>query len=182
MEPHESLVVALLPKPEDLNRARAGWYRVPLVHAPDSLARARGIALYQPASFGEARWQVAWWARIRAAETLRRRDLIPDEPSHRRADQWYLCLRLEPLQPVEPPKVATKGRRLLFVPTTWAAFQAAPTLDELVASAPRPVGDNPLYGLIQQQIAGQAGIPDPGAPHQRRLFEPYQAEYDELDW
>ncbi|HEX8683092.1 MAG TPA: hypothetical protein VF707_12310 [Ardenticatenaceae bacterium] len=182
MNPHDLILIALLPTPVDLERGHAGVYRVPLSFAPPALAQARALAFYQPASFGEGRWQVAWWARIAAMETLPRREIVPEEPTHRRADEPYLRVSLHPLVAVEPPKRATKGRRILFVPTTWAAFQAAETLDELVARAPRPIADSPLYGMIQQQIEGKGGIPDPHSAHQKRLFELPDAEYDFLDW
>ncbi|MGH2541909.1 MAG: hypothetical protein ACRDIB_03875 [Ardenticatenaceae bacterium] len=183
MNPSDLLLIALLPQPVDLERAKAGWYRVPVAHAPATLVRAKALAFYQPASFGaEQRCQVAWWGKVLSVETARRRDLIPEESDHRRAEEWYICVRLVPLIAVEPVKRAEKGRRLLFVPTSWGAFQQATTLDELVASPPHPISDDPLYGLIQQQITDQGGIPDPHMPHQRRLFELSDAEYDALDW
>ena len=182
MEAQEIIFIALLPKPADLERAQEGWYRVPVAHAPDALASARALAFYQPASFGKGRWQVAWWGEVTRVETKLRRELLPDEPNHRRAGDPYLCFHLAPLQPVEPPKRAAKGRRLLFVPTTWGAFEAAESLDELVAHPPRPIADDPLYEMIQQQIAGKSGIASPDEPHQKRLFEAEVAEYDALDW
>ncbi len=181
MNPNDLLLIALLPKPADLARAHEGWYRVPLAHAPPGLARAKALALYQPTSFEGARWQVSWWGALRSVETLRRRDLLPDEPAHPRAEELYACVRLEPLVAVVPPKRATKGRRLLFVPTTWGAFQAAETLDELIVR-PHPIADDPLYQLIQQQLADKQGIPDPDATFQKRLFELDAAEYDALEW
>jgi len=182
MEPHDILIISLLPAPADLERARAGWYRVPCQHAPASLAEARALAFYQPTTFAEGRWQVAWWARVTAVEERLRRELIPDEPEHRRADEPYLCIRLSELEPIIPPKQALKGRRLLFVPTTWGAFEAAVTLDELVQQPIRPVSDDPLYAMIHQQIEGKGGLADPDDSHQRRLFEEPVLLYEELDW
>lgn len=182
MNPDDLLLIALLPKPVDLDRARAGWYRVPLRHAPPTLGQAKALAFYQPASFGDERWQVAWWGQVRARETLRRRELLPDEPDHPRADERYVRLWLAPLEPVVPPKRSVKGRRLLFLPVHWGVFQAAPTLDALVETGPRPIADDPLYALIQQQVSDKGGIPDPDAPHQRRLFELAAEAYDALEW
>lgn len=170
MNATDLLLIALLPEPQALLLAQAGHYRLPLAHAPACLAQARALAFYQPASFGAARWQVAWWGEIQALHSALRRELLP-EPDHPRADCPYLSVELAPLVPLDPPKQASKGRRLLFVPTTWGAFQAAPTLDTLFRPAPRPIADDPLYQLIQQQVAGQSTIPDPHAPRQLRLFE-----------
>lgn len=183
MEPDTPLLIALLPQPIELTRAQAGWYRVPLEQAPAALTGARALAFYQPGSFGVAhRWQVAWWGSVLAVERCLRRELIPEEPRHRRAGEPYLVVRLAPLVPVAPAKRAARGRRLLFVPTTWGDFQAAPTLDDLLDRAPRPIQDDPLFQIIQDQVADKGGIPDPAAPHQRRLFEPIDLFYNALDW
>jgi hypothetical protein len=182
MDPRDPILIALLPRPEDLDRARAGWYRVPLRHAPAALMQAKALALYQPASFLEARWQVTCWAPVRALQEMRRRDLIPEEPDHRRADEMYLCVRLGSLVAVEPPKKSAKGRRLLFVPTTWGEFESAATLDELLEPPAHPIRDSLMYELIQQQIAGSEGIAPPGSTCQKRLFELTEADYDALDW
>ena len=181
MNPQDPILIALLPKPIDLERAHAGWYRVPLRHAPASLMEAKALAFYQPAAFGKARWQVAWWGAIRTLETLRRRELIPEQPNHKRANEWYVCVRLAPLVAIQPPKQAKKGRRLLFVPATWGAFQAAKTLDDLFKRRPRPIADNPLYHLILEQIRDKGGIPDPDTTRQRRIFES-EIVYETLDW
>jgi hypothetical protein len=182
MDQHDPILIALLPKPADLHRAREGWYRVPLRHAPAALMRAKALALYQPSSFLEARWQVGHWAPVRGLQEMRRRQLIPEEAEHRRADEMYLCVRLGPLVPVEPPKKSEKGRRLLFVPTTWGEFAAAATLDELLESPVHPIQDSLMYELIQQQIAGTGGIALPETPRQKRLFELSDADYDAIDW
>ncbi len=182
MNPQDPILIALLPKPIDLERAHTGWYRVPLRHAPASLLDAKALAFYQPASFGDARWQVAWWGKIEGLETMRRRELVPEQPNHKRANEWYIGVRLQPLQSLEPPKQAKKGRRLLFVPATWGALQAAGTLDHLFKRRPRPIADNPLYHLILQQIRDKGGISDPDSSEKRRIFEQDEVVYETLDW
>lgn len=182
MNPQDLILIALLPKPIDLERAQAGSYRVPLKHAPAALMEAKALAFYQPSSFGKQKWQVAWWGLIHSIETLPRRILIPNEPNHRRANQLYQGVRLAPLVAIKPPKRANKGRRLLFSSTDWQTFQAAKSLDELFTTKPRPVADDPLYRLIQEQLSGQGGIPEPDSTHQRRLFEQEALQYEYLDW
>ncbi|MBA3534819.1 MAG: hypothetical protein H0T73_23155 [Ardenticatenales bacterium] len=178
MNATDALLIALLPRPADLARAQAGWYRVPLAHAPAALGEAKALAFYQPKTFGEARWQIGWWGRVSGLEVRLRRELLPEEPDHRRAGEPYLCVTLQPLVALDPPKHSTKGRRILFLPTTWAAFQRAETLDDLVARPLRPIADSPLYTLIKQQVADQGGIPDPGSTHQPRLFETEKCFFD----
>lgn len=170
------VVIALLPRPADLDRARAGAYRVPLARSPAALARARALLFYQPSSFGAARWRIEWCARIRSLEVQPRIVLAPEEPHHPHAAEPYVLVRLFPLEPLEPPLVSERGRRLLFVPTTWGRVRRAGTLDALLAAPPRPIADDLLYRLIRQQIDGREGISDRDEPRQRRLLE---AEGDE---
>lgn len=182
MRPHDLLLIALLPNPIDLERAHMGWYRIPESYAPAALLKAKALAFYQPASFGTQRWQVAWWGMILELDTLLRRELLPDEPHHRRANEMYVRVRLSSLVPMKPPKRAKKGRRLLFVPTPWQIFQQAESLDDLFVPAHRPIADDPLYKIIQQQIDGKRGIPDPHTTHQKRLFDSSTFDYEILDW
>lgn len=171
MNDADPVLIVLLPHPRDLALAQGGSYRIPMRHAPAALASARALAFYQPASFGEAaRWQVAWWAEVRAVGMQRRRDLLPDEATHPRADEWYAVVALGPLQPFEPPLQASRGRRFLYIPTRWGTLRHCGSLDELLRHAPRPVADDLLYGLIQQQVEGQAAIRPDGLA-QGRLFE-----------
>ena len=152
MHPGDWLLIGLIPTPADLERARQGWYRLPEASAPAILAECRALAFYQPRTFGAERWQIASWAEIQTIERLLRRDLLPDEPHHRRADEPYLKINLGPLYSVEPPLKSQKGRRLLFAPVRWAAFENAASLDTLLEKEPRPIADSLLYQLIQQQI------------------------------
>ncbi|MCB0077596.1 MAG: hypothetical protein KDD73_09215 [Anaerolineales bacterium] len=176
------LLIALVPQPRDLAWIRQTHrYRVPLDHAPTTLATAKRLAFYQPSSFGDERWQVAWWAETRGLEVLTRHELLPDAPTHRRADALYAVVSLGPLQRVEPPKRAEKGRRILFVPTSWAAFEAAHCLDDLFDHAPRPIADAPLYQILQAQIEGHDTISGPTERQQLRLLESFP-DSDALDW
>ena len=163
------ILIVLLPRPSDLEVARRGLYRMPMRHAPAALASARALAFYQPGAFGpDERWTVAWWAPVRALGQQRRRELIPDEADHPRADEWYAVVELGELQPLDPPLRTSRGRRLLYVPTRWGALRQSATLDDLLAREPRPIADSLLYALIQQQLDDEGLL---GPPTQARLFE-----------
>lgn len=172
MQPDDLLLIVLLPRPIDLDRAAEGLYRVPLARAPAVLATARALAFYQTSAFGPARWQISWMAPVRRLESATRRVLVPDEPDHPRADRPYVAARLGRLRAIEPPKRSGRGRRLLFVPVRWGRFLAAPDLDSLLKPAPRPVADAPRYRLLRQQLEAEQGLHDPRRPHQPRLFDP----------
>jgi hypothetical protein len=179
MSPADLVLIALLPTPADLERAQAGWYRLPESAAPSALWQAKALALYQPRSFGEDGLQVAWWGMITGIERTTRRMLLPDDPTHRRADEVYLRVGLSPLQRRAPPLRASKARRLLFAPVRWGLFESATTLDDLFRPAPRPIVDSLMYQLIQSQLEGMSENP-PSDDEAQRLFE--NEEEWILDW
>lgn len=167
MHPDDLILIALLPSPADLAYAQAGWYRLPESAAPTVLQQAKALAFYQPKSFGEAGLQIAWWGKITGMELTKRRDLLPDEPNHRRADERYWRVALAPLEARTPPLVAAKSRRLLFAPVRWGEFCDASTVDNLFRPTPRPIVDSLLYQLIHPQLEGATGInpPEEEPPH-----------------
>ncbi|NLT42343.1 MAG: hypothetical protein GXX93_06690 [Anaerolineae bacterium] len=125
------VLVAVLNNHEDLRRAREEhWYRIPLARAPAHLA-AHYLALYLTASLGAEGAAVRYWAEIERCEVVRRRDLLPEESDHPRAEGLYLCLRLGPLSELERPVPARRWRRLAFISTTWERLQAAEDVRDL---------------------------------------------------
>ena len=71
---------------------------------------------------------------MRGHELLRRRDLLPDESDHPRADHAYYAMQLGPLERLEPPIISLRWRRITFIETTWDRFQMAQEINELYAS------------------------------------------------
>jgi hypothetical protein len=135
MHPEDRVLVAVMNNPQDFERARDdGWYRVPVKHAPVSTQESDYVAFYFTKSFGEERWAIHWYAPVRGHELLRRRDLLPDEVDHPRADQAYYVLQLGPLERLEPPIISLRWRRVTFIETTWDRFQMAQEINELYAS------------------------------------------------
>jgi hypothetical protein len=110
------------------------WYRIPLEHAPKSVTEAVVLAFYFTKAFGEEKWSVRWYAPIRGHELVRRRDLLPDEPDHPRADEPYYKLQLGPLMQLELPIHSLRWRRIAFISTTWDRFTAAEEINDLYAS------------------------------------------------
>ena len=168
-KPTDLVLIAYIPRPRDLELARQEqWYRVPKAHAPRLLAHARALAFYQGSRFGPRRWRVEWWAPVLGTREVRRRELLPDEADHPRADEVYVQVLLGPLTPLPRPLTSNRGRRLLFKPTTWGRLVRATTLDDLFDR--RPLRDDPLYRLLQSAW-GEAlfALSGPEAPRQLRL-------------
>ena len=135
MHPEDRVLVAVMNNRRDFARVRdQGWYRVPVRHAPPSTGEAAYIAFYFTKAFGEERWAIHWYAPVRGHELKRRRDLLPDEADHPRADHAYYAMQLGPLERLEPPIISLRWRRIAFIETSWDRFQMAQEINELYAS------------------------------------------------
>jgi hypothetical protein len=137
-------LVAVINNPRDMEIARTeGWYRIPVKHAPQRLG-ADYLAFYQTGAFGEGeRWRVNFYAPVRRVRRVRRRDLLPDEPDHPRADDEYYKFELGPLARLPRPIPSRRLRRITFIPTTLKRLLSAQEINDLwlgheVASVPRP--------------------------------------------
>jgi hypothetical protein len=143
------VLVAIVRRPRDLELARtAGWYRVPLAHLPRRFA-ADLLAFYQTGAFGAERWSVRWYAPVLRYSLATRRELLPDEPNHPRANERYYRIELGPLAALPLPVPAAKLRRVVFIPTSFGQLRRAGDVRELWQDASDP-GDD-LWG------AGLAG-------------------------
>lgn len=138
MYPEDRVLVGVMTRPKDLEIARAQrWYRIPQDKAPRGVD-AEYIAFYFTAAFGDAlKWGIHYYARRAGHELVRRRDLLPDEPDHPRADQPYYKIQLGPLQRKTPPITNQSWRRVTFIHTTWDRFQAARDIKDLLSADPR---------------------------------------------
>lgn len=142
----DRVLVGIAKTPRDFALARdAGWYRVPVAHAPASLVDTAVLALYFTAAFGQERWAIHWYAEVRGYELLRRRDLLPDEPEHPQAKAPYYKLQLGPLLRREPPIPSLRWRRITFIETTWDRFAAAEEINDLYVS-----GADGLYVTLKE--------------------------------
>ncbi len=137
MNPEDVVLVVLLNRGRDFDLVvREHWYRIPVRHAPRYFSGAQVLAFYLSGVFGESKWTVPQFALVRGHELVRRRDLLPDEQDHPRADDLYYKLQLGPLERREPPIVSKRARRMLFLWTTWERFANAVEFNDLVHRGP----------------------------------------------
>jgi hypothetical protein len=133
MHADDRVLVAVMNRIQDFELARdQRWYRLPEEKAGRG-AFFEYVAFYFTAAFGDLRWAVHYYARILGHELLTRRQLLPGEPDHPRADSFYYKLQLGPLQEREPPIASLRWRRVTFIYTTWDRFEAAEELNDLYA-------------------------------------------------
>lgn len=129
---YATVLVAVLKAPRDLEFARAGWYRIPVDRLPERGLGARYIAFYQPRTFGPEGGAVRYVAPVLSWEVARRRDLLPEEPEHPRAEALYYRVRLGPLERLVPPVLPGAWRRFAFIVTHRERLYEARELRDLV--------------------------------------------------
>jgi very-short-patch-repair endonuclease len=131
------VLIAIMNNKRDLRIAREEhWYRIPVKSAPKRLKEATHLAFYQTKTFGEDKWAVRYYAEIRSKRIVRRKELLPDEPYHPRADEEYYKIALGHLQMRSEPILSKKGRRITFISTTWEKFQRAKEINDLFDESP----------------------------------------------
>lgn len=128
----DRVLVAYVPSPKDFKLIQTEhWYRIPFKHAPKGLY-AEFIAFYFGRRFGDEKWAIHYIAENRGHELVRRIDLIPDEPDHKRAQDVYYRVQLDSLQKLSRPIISLQWRRILFIHTTGDRFQTAAEINDLL--------------------------------------------------
>ncbi len=140
-EEAERVLVAVVNNRADFDRIREqGWYRIPVRRAPNQVA-ADYLAFYQTGAFGKDGRAVRFLAPVRRYVLRRRRDLLPEEPNHPRAGEWYYKVELGPLRKL--PSAISGGRtpRVTFIPTTMKLLLSAREVKDLWMKPGSPLGD-----------------------------------------
>lgn len=118
IHPEDRVLVCLMGDPRDLEIARWDhWYRLPQRAAPREVL-VDVLAFYLAANFGDEKWGIHEYARVRGHELVRRIDLFPDQPDHPRARERYLKYQLGPLLRLARPIPSLSWRRVTLMQTT----------------------------------------------------------------
>ena len=134
MYPEDRVLVGVIRRQRDLRLAREeGWYRIPVAHWPRDVD-CEIVAFFLSRAFGADNGAVRWIAPVRGVELARRRDLLPDEADHRRADDIYYRIAIGPLQAIAPIPNARR-RPITFIHTTGGLLSAAASISELYSGA-----------------------------------------------
>jgi hypothetical protein len=154
MYPEDRVLVAYVPRPADFELIRReGWYRVPQKFAPKGLY-AEYFAFYFGRSFGVRKWAIHYYAQRLGHELVARRDLLPDQADHARADELYYKVQLGPLQQLSQPIMSLRWRRVAFIHTTWDRFQDAREINDLFIEG-GPYVDRLYATLKERGIRGE---------------------------
>jgi len=147
METDDVVLVALVNKPRDMEIVQSErWYRIPAKQAAVRIGPVQYIAFYLTKAFGDSKWMIREYAPVQGHELVRRRDLLPEESDHPRANEAYYKLQLGPLIELSRPIVSRRGRRLLFVRTTGAKFSRAVEIDDLLGKSD---ADEALWSMLK---------------------------------
>lgn len=132
MYPDDRVLVVYVPTPKDFAIIReAGWYRIPQQNAPKGFI-SEYFAFYFGQAFGPQKWSIHYYAPRLGHELLYRRDLLPKQLNHPRADDLYYKVQLGKLVQRDSPITSMHWRRLTFLHTTWDRFLDATEINDLM--------------------------------------------------
>lgn len=135
MYPEDRVLVGVVNRKRDLDTVRYDhWYRVPQRRAPNGI-HAEYVAFFLSRAFGSLNGGIHYYARRTGVELVRRRDLLPEEASHSRADDVYYKLQLGELRRKDPAVTNPTKRAIAFIHTTWDRFEAAREIADLYSDA-----------------------------------------------
>jgi hypothetical protein len=165
--PEDRVLVAYVPRPEDFALVQqAGWYRVPVQHAPKGL-HAEYFAFYFGRHFGPEKYAIHYYAPRLGHELTTRLALFPDQPDHPRAQAMYYKVQLGPLQRLPRPVVSLRWRRITFIHTTWDRFQDASEINDLFVDGEGYM--DRLYATLKErglQPERHYRVEEPGATYE----------------
>jgi hypothetical protein len=132
MFPEDRVLVGVVNRKRDLAYAlNEHWYRIPQARLPRGFD-AEYLALFCSAGILKGKpGGIYYFAQPQGVELARRRDLLPKEANHERADHVYYRISLTPLKEKKPPVLNPTGRSIYFIYTTWDRFGDAETIRDL---------------------------------------------------
>ena len=131
MLPEDSVLVGVINRRRDLVYARdQHWYRIPQERMPRGVT-CDYVAFFLSRAFGEGYGAIHFYGERKGLELRYRRDLLPNEPDHARADAVYYRVALGDIQRKEPPIVNDTKRTISFIYTTWDRFVHARAIADL---------------------------------------------------
>lgn len=137
MYPDDRVLIGVINRKRDLNTLlKSHWYRIPQAKLPRGIfTEYLGFYVSGSAARGLEQSGVHYYARVRGVELLYRRDLLPDEPNHRNADEVYYKVQVGELAPKLPVVTNPTRRPISFVFTTWDRFVNGHTIADLYSQS-----------------------------------------------
>jgi hypothetical protein len=136
MYPHDQVLIGAITRKKDLLLAQEQhWYRIPQQRMKRGvLAKYLAFFLNRRLAPGEHSG-IYYFAERDGVELAYRRDLLPDEAGHARADEVYYRVALKDFQAKQPPILNPTNRSFAFIHTTWDRFLKAREIKDLYSEA-----------------------------------------------
>ncbi|RMF79461.1 MAG: hypothetical protein D6737_11330 [Chloroflexi bacterium] len=135
MFPEDRVLVGVINRKRDLKFAeQEHWYRIPQKRFSDGI-HAEYLAFFLSKAFGEKNGAVHYFAKNQGVELVYRKDLMPKEVNHKRANEVYYKIQLGNLREKIPPITNPTRRSISFIYTTWDRFVNATQIRDLYSDA-----------------------------------------------
>ncbi|MBW6516466.1 MAG: endonuclease domain-containing protein [Candidatus Cloacimonetes bacterium] len=133
------------------------WYHIPQKSAPKNVHRYQYIAFYLPSIFKkELRYKVIYYAKVLDIELVKRGDLFPNEPQHKRVQQHYYKFKLDKLLELPKPIPSKRWRFIVHIPTSLERLFSAEEINDLYDTS--PLEDVMYSGLKMRKIRPERQI------------------------
>lgn len=132
----DRVLVGVIQRKRDLNYAiKDKWYRIPQKQMPRGI-NAEYVGFFLSGSvFKEQSGGIHYYAKVSGFELAYRKDLLPKEANHKRADEVYYRVALEEVLPKTPPVLNPTKRPIIFIRTTWDRFTQAREIKDLYSDS-----------------------------------------------
>ena len=131
MYPDDRVLVSVINRKRDLNfLLNSLWYRIPRQHFEDGIY-FEYLAFYLSGSAQKTGRGICYYAPRKGVELLYRRDLLPQEADHPRANDVYYKVQLSKVLERHPPITNPTKRPISFIVTTWDRFLQASVIADL---------------------------------------------------
>ncbi|PKM99403.1 MAG: hypothetical protein CVU78_06515 [Elusimicrobia bacterium HGW-Elusimicrobia-2] len=119
------------------------WYRIPLEHAPRR--KPKFLAFYQPAVFKDSGEKIELYGHIKYWRLKKRKEILPGEKNHPRADKLYLQFFLGRISKLRKPVLNSGRVRISFGFTSLPKLRRAGNIRGLFDIPPM---DNILAAML----------------------------------
>lgn len=131
MFPEDRVLIGVINRKRDLDYARTeGWYRIPQKQMPRGV-NSEYMAFFLSRAFKERNGGIHFYAESRGLELAYRKDLLPKEADHPRANETYYKVQIGELIEKAPPIANPTRRTIGFIYTTWDRFVRAQKIGDL---------------------------------------------------
>lgn len=137
MYPDDRVLVGVINRKRDLRlMLEERWYRIPCKRLPGGIY-AEYIAFYLSGSAARDKdtTGIHYYAQRSGLELVYRKDLLPEQADHERADEVYYKVQLKPAIARVPPITNPSRRSISFIYTTWDRFVQAQIINDLYSQS-----------------------------------------------